>query len=259
VSASNVLAELRAWSQFVGLQIEYSLLQRAPERDLVPMAQHFGLGVLSWGPLGAGVLTGKDTLGASAVKFDEVHLARLAPDGISGPGGSVLTTGAVTMSIGAIALDGCDAQGCARVWVGTGENGIRRDTWYGSGLFLPPAVDSRLLYRLLGCPHRSVLGPAGLRASCLPQASGSAPCSLVLGPRVVRRSNTRRVAWACARACARPPRAPRREAEAVRGARTPTSGHGAPAAGWEIAGCADAPGGARRRRKRRSPPSPRVK
>jgi len=78
VSASNVLAELRAWSQFVGLQIEYSLLQRAPERDLVPMAQHSGLGVLSWGPLGAGVLTGKDTLGASAVKLDEVHLARLA-------------------------------------------------------------------------------------------------------------------------------------------------------------------------------------
>lgn len=61
VSASNVLAELRGWSPFVGLQIEYSLLQRAPERDLVPMARHFGLSVLSWGPLGAGVLTGKYT------------------------------------------------------------------------------------------------------------------------------------------------------------------------------------------------------
>ena len=58
------------------------------------------------------------------------------PDGISGPGGSVLTAGAMTMSIGAIVPDGCDAQGCARIWVGTGENGIRRDTWYGSGLFL---------------------------------------------------------------------------------------------------------------------------
>lgn len=61
VSASNVFAELRGWTEFVGLQIEYSLLQRAPERDLLPMAKHFGLSVLCWGPLGAGVLTGKYT------------------------------------------------------------------------------------------------------------------------------------------------------------------------------------------------------
>ncbi len=63
VSASNVLAELRGWTRFVGLQIEYSLLQRTPERDLLPMAAHFGLSVLAWGPLGAGVLTGKYTRG----------------------------------------------------------------------------------------------------------------------------------------------------------------------------------------------------
>ena len=61
VSASNVAAELRDWSPFVGLQIEYSLLQRTPERDLLPMAEHFGMSVLAWGPLGAGVLTGKYT------------------------------------------------------------------------------------------------------------------------------------------------------------------------------------------------------
>lgn len=61
VSASNVAAELRGWTPFVGLQIEYSLLQRTPERDLLPMARHFGLSVLAWGPLGAGVLTGKYT------------------------------------------------------------------------------------------------------------------------------------------------------------------------------------------------------
>ncbi|MDQ3034832.1 MAG: aldo/keto reductase [Myxococcota bacterium] len=61
VSASNVGAELRGWTPFVGLQIEYSLLQRTPERDLVPMARHFGLSVLAWAPLGAGILTGKYT------------------------------------------------------------------------------------------------------------------------------------------------------------------------------------------------------
>lgn len=63
VSASNTLAALRGWSAFVGLQIEYSLLERTPERDLLPMADHFGLSVLAWAPLGAGVLTGKYTRG----------------------------------------------------------------------------------------------------------------------------------------------------------------------------------------------------
>ena len=63
VSASNVLAELRGWTQHVGLQIEYSLLERTPERDLLPMAEHFGLSVVGWAPLGAGVLTGKYTRG----------------------------------------------------------------------------------------------------------------------------------------------------------------------------------------------------
>lgn len=61
VSAANVAAELRGWTAFVGLQIEYSLLQRTPERDLLPMAEHFGLSIAAWAPLGAGVLTGKYT------------------------------------------------------------------------------------------------------------------------------------------------------------------------------------------------------
>ncbi|MEZ4319945.1 MAG: aldo/keto reductase [Myxococcota bacterium] len=63
VSSSNVMAELRGWSKFVGLQIEYGLLQRTPERDLLPMAKHFGMSVVAWGPLGGGVLTGKYTRG----------------------------------------------------------------------------------------------------------------------------------------------------------------------------------------------------
>lgn len=63
VSASNVLAELRGWTQYVGLQIEYNLLQRTVERDLVPMAEHFGMAVTGWGPLAGGVLTGKYTRG----------------------------------------------------------------------------------------------------------------------------------------------------------------------------------------------------
>jgi len=61
VSASNVAAELRGWTPFVGLQIEYSLLERTVERELLPMAEYFGLSVVGWAPLGAGVLTGKYT------------------------------------------------------------------------------------------------------------------------------------------------------------------------------------------------------
>lgn len=73
VSASNVAAELRGWTSFIGLQIEYSLLQRAPERDLLPMAEHFDIGVLAWGPLAAGVLTGKYT--RSGVQNDSLRKA----------------------------------------------------------------------------------------------------------------------------------------------------------------------------------------
>jgi aryl-alcohol dehydrogenase-like predicted oxidoreductase len=40
-------------------QVEYSLLQRGIEREVVPAAQALGLGVLAWSPLGRGVLTGK--------------------------------------------------------------------------------------------------------------------------------------------------------------------------------------------------------
>jgi aryl-alcohol dehydrogenase-like predicted oxidoreductase len=59
VSQANTLAQLRGWTQFVGLQIEYSLIQRDPERDLIPMANAFGMTVTPWGALGGGALTGK--------------------------------------------------------------------------------------------------------------------------------------------------------------------------------------------------------
>ena len=59
VSKGQTMAELMGWSQFVALQVEYSLLQRTPERDLIPMAKHFGLTVTPWEPLAGGALTGK--------------------------------------------------------------------------------------------------------------------------------------------------------------------------------------------------------
>jgi aryl-alcohol dehydrogenase-like predicted oxidoreductase len=59
VAKGNTMAELIGWDQFVALQIEYSLLQRTPERDLIPMAKHFDMTVLPWAPLAGGALTGK--------------------------------------------------------------------------------------------------------------------------------------------------------------------------------------------------------
>jgi len=59
VSKGNTMAELMGWSQFIALQVEYSLLQRTPERDLIPMAKHFGMTVTPWAPLAGGALTGK--------------------------------------------------------------------------------------------------------------------------------------------------------------------------------------------------------
>jgi len=59
VSRANMLAELRGWTPFVGLQIRYSLIDRAVERDLLPMARALDIAVTPWGALGTGILSGK--------------------------------------------------------------------------------------------------------------------------------------------------------------------------------------------------------
>lgn len=59
VARMQTLAEWRDWSPLVALQIEYSLIQREVEHELLPMADALGLAVLAWSPLGSGVLTGK--------------------------------------------------------------------------------------------------------------------------------------------------------------------------------------------------------
>jgi aryl-alcohol dehydrogenase-like predicted oxidoreductase len=59
VSRANTLAELRGWSRFAALQVEYSLVERTVERELIPMARALDLGITAWSPLGSGLLTGK--------------------------------------------------------------------------------------------------------------------------------------------------------------------------------------------------------
>lgn len=61
VTEAQMIAKFRGWTQFVGLQIEYSLLERTVEGELVPMAQALGMGITPWSPLKGGVLSGKYT------------------------------------------------------------------------------------------------------------------------------------------------------------------------------------------------------
>src|SRR5271163_3732764 len=58
VAQANTLAELRGWTQFIGLQIEYSLMERTVEGELIPVAKALNLGVLAFSPLAGGFLTG---------------------------------------------------------------------------------------------------------------------------------------------------------------------------------------------------------
>lgn len=71
VSRANMLAELRGWARFIGLQVEYNLMERTAERDLIPMARSIGIGVVAWAPLAGGVLTGKYRKEGDKVKIED--------------------------------------------------------------------------------------------------------------------------------------------------------------------------------------------
>ena len=75
VAQAQVMAHFRGWSPLIALQIEYSLMQRTVEGELTPMAQELGLGVLPWGPLKSGALTGKYTR-ANGAKMQGLRGAR---------------------------------------------------------------------------------------------------------------------------------------------------------------------------------------
>jgi aryl-alcohol dehydrogenase-like predicted oxidoreductase len=61
VARMQTMADVRGWSPLVALQIEYSLIERTGERDLIPMAAELGMGVIPWSPLAGGMLAGKYT------------------------------------------------------------------------------------------------------------------------------------------------------------------------------------------------------
>jgi aryl-alcohol dehydrogenase-like predicted oxidoreductase len=61
VAQAQTIAQFRGWAPLIALQIEYSLIERTVEGELIPMALELGLGVTPWSPLRGGVLSGKYT------------------------------------------------------------------------------------------------------------------------------------------------------------------------------------------------------
>ncbi|MEA9390275.1 aldo/keto reductase [Acerihabitans sp. TG2] len=59
VAQAQMITHFRGWTPLIALQIEYSLLERTVEDELIPMALEMGLGVIPWSPLRGGFLSGK--------------------------------------------------------------------------------------------------------------------------------------------------------------------------------------------------------
>jgi aryl-alcohol dehydrogenase-like predicted oxidoreductase len=82
VSRAQTIAHFRGWTPFAGLQVPYSLVQRDIERELLPMAEAYGMTVAAWSPLGGGVLSGKygrpDATGrlAGSVSAEDLAVAK---------------------------------------------------------------------------------------------------------------------------------------------------------------------------------------
>ncbi|MFE5571156.1 aldo/keto reductase [Amycolatopsis japonica] len=64
------IQQLRGQAPLVTAEVEYSLLQRGIEREVIPAAHEFGIDILPWAPLGRGVLTGKYASGIPVAKGD---------------------------------------------------------------------------------------------------------------------------------------------------------------------------------------------
>jgi aryl-alcohol dehydrogenase-like predicted oxidoreductase len=82
VAHAATVAQLRGWAPLIGLQIEYSLVERTPDRELLPMAEAFGLGTVGWSPLGGGLLTGKYRRGETGRATNFARLIHSESDAI---------------------------------------------------------------------------------------------------------------------------------------------------------------------------------
>ena len=116
VAKSNTLAELRGWTRYVGLQIEYSLLERTVERELIPMAKDQQMTVLAWSPLKNGMLTGKYL--PENVKQSRAEGSRMHSEMMKGFGGIEESAHATVREIVAVGKElGVSAAQVALAWL----------------------------------------------------------------------------------------------------------------------------------------------
>lgn len=59
ISRCDAIAEVRGWSRLAAVQFNYNLVERTPEREIVPMATDLGMAMVTWGGLASGLLSGK--------------------------------------------------------------------------------------------------------------------------------------------------------------------------------------------------------
>ncbi|HTJ65612.1 MAG TPA: aldo/keto reductase [Alphaproteobacteria bacterium] len=78
ISRANMMADLQGWSPFIGMQVEYSLVERTAERELFPMAKTLDMGMTAWSPLAQGVLSGK-FLGNGTTEATRQQAAHIPP------------------------------------------------------------------------------------------------------------------------------------------------------------------------------------
>ena len=77
VSKANTIADYHGWNRFIVNTIEYSLIERTVEHELIPMSKDDEIGITAWSPLAQGVLTGKYFNGdTSAKRLDNVEQKR---------------------------------------------------------------------------------------------------------------------------------------------------------------------------------------
>jgi aryl-alcohol dehydrogenase-like predicted oxidoreductase len=61
VSRAQAFSDLRGYAPIAAMQLEYSLVQRSIEREHLPLAKTYDIGVTAWSPLAGGILSGKYT------------------------------------------------------------------------------------------------------------------------------------------------------------------------------------------------------
>jgi aryl-alcohol dehydrogenase-like predicted oxidoreductase len=165
ISRANAMADLLGMTPFIAIQIEYSLLERTAENDLMPMAKALDLGITAWSPLAAGML---------ARASDERQAAQRRPGRELSPAEREITRtvreiaaqiGATPAQVALAAIRQHNRYGQVIPILGAREPGQLQDCLGCLGITLDEAQRSRLQSLsepALSFPHRVIRSPVAL-------------------------------------------------------------------------------------------------